>query len=253
MSYVFKNVTFNNVGCTLCNEPHKSLDCPFLRSIIEMEVSSSASADESSSSSDSHSPTRDFSLRRQRYRHGSHCTSRSPRRFDRDHSPDLDYSRGRDYHYRSPGRNNNYRNRQYNPSYNDRRYSNSNGFSLVRGYSQDRYPNHYQNRQFQDRYQGGNYRNNPNNYNNDGYGWNQGSQRGRKGQFRIQQQLPHNNLNKQAYGNHSALFNGNDGFMGLSNHNSTCSLSDVSIFVTHDGVTFGARRNQGFPNSCTVK
>ncbi len=28
VSHVFKNVTFSDVGCTLCNEPHKSLDCP---------------------------------------------------------------------------------------------------------------------------------------------------------------------------------------------------------------------------------
>ncbi len=37
------------------NEPHKSLDCPSLHSIIEMEVSSSSSPNDSSSSSDSHS------------------------------------------------------------------------------------------------------------------------------------------------------------------------------------------------------
>ncbi len=41
VSHVFKNVSFNNVGCTLCNESHKSLDCPSLCSIIEMEISSS--------------------------------------------------------------------------------------------------------------------------------------------------------------------------------------------------------------------
>ncbi len=28
VSHVFKNVTFSDIGCTLCNEPHKSLDCP---------------------------------------------------------------------------------------------------------------------------------------------------------------------------------------------------------------------------------
>ncbi len=41
--------------------------------------------------------------------------------------------------------------------------------------------------------------------------------------------------------------------MGHSNHNSTSSLSDVSSFVTRDGVTFDARRNQGFPNIYKVK
>ncbi len=40
---------------------------------------------------------------------------------------------------------------------------------------------------------------------------------------------------------------------GHSNYNSTSSFSDVSSFVTRDSVTFDARRNQGFPNACTVK
>ncbi len=79
--------------------------------MIEMEVSSSASPNDSSSSSDSHSrsPKRDYSLPRLHYRNGSRSTSRSPRRFDRGHSPEIDYSHGGDYHYRSPDRNNNYR------------------------------------------------------------------------------------------------------------------------------------------------
>ncbi len=49
VSLVFKNVIFSDIGCTLCNESHKSLDCTSLLSIIEMEVSSSASPNESSS------------------------------------------------------------------------------------------------------------------------------------------------------------------------------------------------------------
>ncbi len=124
VSHVLKNITFSDIGCTLCNESHKSLDCPSLRSIIEMEVSSSASPNDSSSSSDlcSRSPTLDFSSRRCRYTHGSRSTSRSARFFDRGHSPEIDYSHGRDYCYHSPDRNNNYRDRQYNPSYYDRRY-----------------------------------------------------------------------------------------------------------------------------------
>ncbi len=28
VSHVFKNVSFNDVGCTLCNESLKSLECP---------------------------------------------------------------------------------------------------------------------------------------------------------------------------------------------------------------------------------
>ncbi len=172
--HVFKYITFKDVGCTLCNESHKSLDCPSLCSIIEMEVSSSASHNDSSSISDSRSPNYDFSSRRRRYKHRSRSTSRLPRYFDRGHSPEIDYSWCRDYRYRSPDRNNNYWDRQYNPSYYDRRYNNSNGFSPVRSYSQGRYPNQYQNRPFPVRYQGGNRRNSPNNYNNNGYGWNRG-------------------------------------------------------------------------------
>ncbi len=133
MSHVFKNVTFSDVGCTLCNEPHNLLDCPSLHSIIEMEVSSSASPNDISSSSDSSScsPDCDYSSRRRCYRNGSRSTSRLPRCFDRGYSLEIDYSQGRDYRYHSPDRNNNYRDRQYNPSYYDRRYNNSNGFSKL--------------------------------------------------------------------------------------------------------------------------
>ncbi len=55
VSHVFKIVSFNDVSCILCNESHKLLDCPSLRSIIEMEVSNSASPNHSSSISDSRS------------------------------------------------------------------------------------------------------------------------------------------------------------------------------------------------------
>ncbi len=74
VSHVFKNVTFSDIGCTFCNESHKSLDCPSLLSIREIEVSSSASHNDSSSSSDScsRSPNHDFSSRRCCYTNGSH-------------------------------------------------------------------------------------------------------------------------------------------------------------------------------------
>ncbi len=35
--------------------------------------------------------------------------------------------------------------------------------------------------------------------------------------------------------------------------NSSSPLSELSSFVTHDGVTFDAKRNQGFLNACTKK
>ncbi len=36
VTHIFKNVSFNDVNCTLCNESHKSLDSPSFRSMIEM-------------------------------------------------------------------------------------------------------------------------------------------------------------------------------------------------------------------------
>ncbi len=197
--HVFKNVTFSDVGCTLCNESYKSLHCLSLCSIIELEVSSSASPNDSSSSFDScsRSPNRQYGSCRRCYLHGSCSTSRSPRHFDRGYSPEIDYSHGRDYCYHSPDRDN-YRDRQYSPSYYGRRYNNSNGFSPDRSYSQDRYPNQYQNVQVQGHYQGSNQRTSTNRYNNEGNGWNQGSQCGRKNLYR-QQPNYQNNQPRQSY------------------------------------------------------
>ncbi len=98
VSHVFKNVSFNDVSCTLCNESHKSLDCPSLCSIIEMEVSSSASPNDSSSSSDSLScsPNRGYGSRRRRIYDRSRSSSRLPRRYDRGYSPRIDYGSDRD-------------------------------------------------------------------------------------------------------------------------------------------------------------
>ncbi len=41
VSHIFKYFSFEDVGCTLSHKPHKSLECPSLRSLFEMEVSSS--------------------------------------------------------------------------------------------------------------------------------------------------------------------------------------------------------------------
>ncbi len=62
VSHIFKIVSFEDIGCSHCNKAHKSLQCPYLRSITEMEESSSTSPIYSgSSSSDTHSqsPTND--------------------------------------------------------------------------------------------------------------------------------------------------------------------------------------------------
>ncbi len=69
--------------CEVCHKAHKSLECPSLRSLIEMEVSSSITPTDSSlSSSDarSHSPIREYGPRRLRYYDRSRSQSRSPNR-----------------------------------------------------------------------------------------------------------------------------------------------------------------------------
>ncbi len=67
VSHIFKNVSFEDIGCSLCHNAHKSLEYPSLRSIIEMEVSTFTSLNDSGSSSYdtlSLSPTRDYGSRR---------------------------------------------------------------------------------------------------------------------------------------------------------------------------------------------
>ncbi len=63
VSHIFKNVSFEDIGCSLCHKAHKSLECPSLRSIIELEVSSYITltdSDSSSSDTRSRSPTHDY-------------------------------------------------------------------------------------------------------------------------------------------------------------------------------------------------
>ncbi len=40
ISHSFKNISFADDNCTLCGKEHKSLRCPSLNSVIEMETSS---------------------------------------------------------------------------------------------------------------------------------------------------------------------------------------------------------------------
>ncbi len=65
--HIFKNVSFEDNSCILCHKPHKSLECPSLRSIIKMKVSSSTSTgDSGSSGSDNHSRSPDHDSRTRR-------------------------------------------------------------------------------------------------------------------------------------------------------------------------------------------
>ncbi len=89
VAHIFKNDSFEDDGCTSCHKPHKSLECPSLRSIIEMEVSSSTTTGDSSSSSSEnslHSPAHDSRPWRQTYGDRSRSYSRSPNRYDRGNS-----------------------------------------------------------------------------------------------------------------------------------------------------------------------
>ncbi len=135
-----------------------------------MEVSSFANLNDSNSDSRSRSPNRGYGSLRCRYYDGYGSSSRSLRRYDRGYSPRIDYSSDRDYHNSPPDRDDNYCIMQHSLSYYGRRYGNSTGFSPVRNYSQDHYPNPNHNRQGQGRFQGGNQESNTNRYNNEGNG-----------------------------------------------------------------------------------
>ena len=47
MSHVFKHVTFGDKSCTMCGDIHNALQCPSMKSVIEMEVSCNAHDKES--------------------------------------------------------------------------------------------------------------------------------------------------------------------------------------------------------------
>ncbi len=122
VSHIFKNISFKDVGCSLCHKPYKSLECPSQRSIIEMEVSSSITPnDTSSSSSDSRScsPIRDYSSQRPRYFDRSRSYSRSPNRYDRGNSSRYDSYDARDYYNRPRGNDRYYQSRNDHPRYNN--------------------------------------------------------------------------------------------------------------------------------------
>ncbi len=88
--HIVKNVSFEDVGCTLCHKPHKYLECTSLCSLIEMEVSSSITPTDCSlcsSDSRSHSPICEYGPHMQRYYDISRSQSRSPNRYDRGFVP----------------------------------------------------------------------------------------------------------------------------------------------------------------------
>ncbi len=63
VTYVFKNVSFSDEKCILCNVSDRSLNSPSLRSMIEMEVSSTSITPDSQLESRSCSPNRVFKPR----------------------------------------------------------------------------------------------------------------------------------------------------------------------------------------------
>jgi hypothetical protein len=89
MTHTFKNVTFEDNVCSLCNKCHKSLDCPSLRMMIDSEINENSDLVRSLNNYDREvSPRRDWRFRENNYSR----FSRSPRRTDvqygrRDKSP----------------------------------------------------------------------------------------------------------------------------------------------------------------------
>ena len=63
VTYVFKSVSFSDEIGNLCKENHKTLNCPSLCSLIEMEVSSSSNSPDNHVDSRSRSPNRDYRFR----------------------------------------------------------------------------------------------------------------------------------------------------------------------------------------------
>ncbi len=251
MSHIFKNVSFEDVGCSLCHKPHKSLECPSLRSIIEMEVSSSISPnDTSSSSSDTRSCSPDYSSRRPRYFDRSHSYSRSPNSYDKSNSSRYDSYDARDYYNRFRSNDRYYQNRNDCPIYNYNRYDRSDSYSPQ---CNSRCYNSYDNPAPSQQWQGQGHNQcryqDSNSY--CGYGKNSYNQPGNRCQNRGYCQNDNNfqlgNNNKcqtQSYGGNGQ--NPRQNFFHKAH-----SLSNLSSFVTLDGVTFHARKNQVFQNNCT--
>ncbi len=87
LAHIFKNVSFEDDGFTLCHKPLKSLECPSLRSMIEMVVSSSTMpADSTSSASENRScsPSHHSRACKQSLGDRNRSNSRSPNRQERD-------------------------------------------------------------------------------------------------------------------------------------------------------------------------
>ncbi len=144
VSHIFKNVSFEGVGCSLCHKPHKSLECPSLRSIIEMEVSSFITpTDLSSSSSGTRSriPTCGYGSCRPCYFDRSRSSSRSPNRFDQGNSYRYDNYDDRNSNYRPMSNDRYYQGRNDRPRY-DNRYGRSKIYSPQHD---DRHYNNYDN------------------------------------------------------------------------------------------------------------
>ncbi len=240
VSHLFKNASFEDVGCTFCHKPHKSLECPSVRTLIEMEVFSSITpTDFSLSSSDSHSgsPTHEYGPCRQKYYDRSHSQSRSPNRYDSGYVPRYINSDLRDYYSKPHNRNGYFRNRCASP-----RYFN-NGYDRLNSGPSQQWQGQGCN---QDSYQGNN-----NNYGPLVYGKSQYNQCCRKGQnrgYRQYDNYPKQNVNN---GHQSQSYGGNCQSQHQYFNPNPTSLSNLYSFVTQDGVTFHARRNQVFQNACT--
>ncbi len=139
ITHVFKSVSFSDEKYILCNESHRSLNCPSLRSMIEMEVSSTSIAPDSQLESRSCSPNRVFRTWDRRGTNRSTSPHRSPNQYDRDFHGGNAYMPTDDYDYRPYEGYRHTGNRRASPNNYDRGYSRSYGFSPIRNNSENRY------------------------------------------------------------------------------------------------------------------
>ncbi len=139
VTHVFKNVSFSDEKCILCNENLRSLNCSSLCSMTEMEVSSTSITPDSQLETRSRSPNCVFRPRDRRGTNRSPSPHRSPNQYDRDFHGGNAYMPSDDYDYRPYEEYRNTGNRRASPNNYDGGYSRLYGFSPVRNNSGIRY------------------------------------------------------------------------------------------------------------------
>ncbi len=135
VTHVFMNVSFSDEKCILCNDNHRSLNGPSLRSMIEMEVSSTSITPDSQLEPRSGSLNRVFRPQDHMGPNRSPSQYKSPNEYDRDFHSGNPYMPSDDYDYCPYEGYRNTGNRHASPKNYDRGYSRSYGFSRVKNNS----------------------------------------------------------------------------------------------------------------------